>query len=161
MVTDQLQFYKAMNDINNGIKSHETISKDHNFTSVDSYEFILVVNAHKYLKKRESSGSLYKNEPSLKTDKFTLQEFINQKIWWHSGPDKYFEMEEEISYLTDLIVKLKEEQELTNEQKKELDNSRTTIISLKNTNNQIVNELTKKNQQIAFIALIFLVYLIK
>jgi len=97
MASNKLQFYQAMYDINEGEKSYETICKENNYDNNDSYEFRLVLNTYTYLKKREHSGTLYKNEPALKTDKFSLREFIKQKIWWYTGPDAYFELKDKIS----------------------------------------------------------------
>jgi len=102
MDNSELNFYTVMLDINKGGKSIDDICELHQFPGAGTDDYILLNNTYTVLKKKEAAGTLSKEEPSLKTSdgSFDLNDYLRQKIWWYSGPEKYYMMEEDLKYMS-------------------------------------------------------------
>lgn len=91
-----------MLDLNKGEHPIDYICALHQFPGPGTDDYILLNNTYTVLKKKEAAGTLLKEEPSLKTSdgSFDLNDYIRQKIWWYSGPEKYYMMEEDLKYMS-------------------------------------------------------------
>jgi len=94
-----------MLDINKGDKAIDDICELHQFPGAGTDDYNLLTNTYTVLKKKEAAGTLSKEEPSLKTTdgSFDLNDYLRQKIWWHSGPEKYYMMEEDLKYMSKFL----------------------------------------------------------
>lgn len=133
MNTSKLNFYYVMDEINDNLKSATEICEEYNYPGPGSEEFDLLMATYNNLKKKEQDGVLPRYEPSLTTDVFTLGNYIKQKVWWHSGPDRLYCLNEEVKYITDVLVRkdaLDHEKDLQHDNKvEELENKITALTN--------------------------------
>jgi hypothetical protein len=122
-----------MDEINDNLKPAKEICEEYNYPGPDSEEFNLLMATYNNLKKQELDGVLPRYEPSLTADVFTLGNYIKQKIWWHSGPDRLYCLTEEVKYITDVLMKkdaLEYEKDLQHDKK--VDELEAKITTIKN-----------------------------
>jgi len=93
-----------MYELHEGKQPIIDICADYDYPGPGSNEFSLLLTSYNVLKKKESEGKLPRYEPSCSGDEFTLSHYIKQKIWWNSGPDKLFNQEEEIKFLSNTLI---------------------------------------------------------
>ena len=111
MNTSQLNFYNVMYAIDTSKTPFDKICEEYNFPPPHSDEFSLVLQTYNMLIKRSVEGRLVKHEPALFTENFTVTDYIKQKVWWHSGPDNYYSLAAEVTYLTVLLASMQKEKE--------------------------------------------------
>lgn len=92
--------------INRGEMAIEEICNLNQYPGPGSDDYNLLYNTYTILKKKEAAGTLVREEPSIKTagGSFTLDDYIRQKIWWYSGPEKYYIMEEDLRFMSQLLA---------------------------------------------------------
>jgi hypothetical protein len=106
MDTSDLNFYTVMLAINKGEMPVDDICNLHQYPGPGTDDYILLHNTYVILKKKEAAGKLIREEPSIKNPdgSFTLDDYIRQKVWWYSGPEKYYMMEEDLRYMSLLLT---------------------------------------------------------
>jgi hypothetical protein len=106
MDTSDLNFYTVMLAINKGETPVDDICSLHQYPGPGTDDYMLLYNTYVILKKKETAGTLVREEPSIKNSdaSFTLDDYIKQKIWWYSGPDKYYMMEDDLKYMSLLLT---------------------------------------------------------
>jgi hypothetical protein len=95
-----------MLDIHKGEMSVEDICSLHQYPGPGTDDYNLLFNIYTILKKKEAAGTLLKEEPSIKSSdgSFNLDNYLRQKVWWHSGPDRYYMMEDDLKYMSQLLT---------------------------------------------------------